>query len=293
MSESNLGETHSSIVWKPPSDRLVLREGIWRSQGTKSVSYPVEGNQRCLQIEDHSYWFRHRRNCILSVVRNHPPSGPIYDIGGGNGFMSLALQQAGFETVLVEPGTGAKNGLVRGVKQVIESTLEDAEFHPHSLPAAAAFDVVEHIEADTNFLRDLRRRLIPGGRFYCTVPAGQGLWSNDDIFAGHFRRYSRANLSARLHEAGFQIEFLSPVFLWLTLPVLICRTLPSLFQREKRSATPSPESLRSDHCLPHLLARIVKHVQAWEEARIRTGRPVWFGTSLLCVARSDPNHPLP
>ena len=136
--------------------------------------------------------------CIHAVIRLFPPAGTLYDIGGGNGFVALKLQSAGMDVALVEPGAGARNAFRRGVRNVIQATMEDARFHPHSLPAAAAFDVIEHIADDVAFLRGIRERLVAGGRFYCTVPAIPALWSEDDVHAGHFRRYNRRTLDAAM-----------------------------------------------------------------------------------------------
>ena len=36
------------------------------------------------------FWFRHRNDCIRELVRNFQPKGkvPIFDVGGGNGFLT-------------------------------------------------------------------------------------------------------------------------------------------------------------------------------------------------------------
>ena len=72
---------------------------------TRTDLYPLEG-ENLHQIEESSFWFKHRNACIEAAVKCHPPrsGGPIFDVGGGNGFVTLGLIRAGFETVLVEPG---------------------------------------------------------------------------------------------------------------------------------------------------------------------------------------------
>ena len=72
--------------------------GIWFSDKRENVSYPSDGNKICHNIEDISSWFKHRNNCILSVMKSYPPDqgGSVFDIGGGNGFVALALERAGF-----------------------------------------------------------------------------------------------------------------------------------------------------------------------------------------------------
>lgn len=274
-------------AWQPPSDFLQLQGGMWHSASVSPVSYPDTGNEACFQVEDGSYWFRHRMDCLLTAVLHFPPAGTFYDIGGGNGFVALALQSAGVEVALVEPGSGARNALRRGVRHVIHSTMEGARFHLHSLPAAGAFDVVEHVEDDGAFLRSIHERLAHGGRFYCTVPALPLLWSEDDVHAGHFRRYTRRTLCATLSEAGFTVEFASYFFAWLTAPVAMFRSLPSRLHLANRRGIGTSASFQAEHHLPAALAGLVGRAQTWELDRVRARRPLPFGTSLLCVARAN------
>src|SRR5580698_4932793 len=107
--------------------------GIWFCKGNSNVSYPSAGNENCFQVEDHSFWFQHRNRCISSIVRGFPPAGALFDLGGGNGFVSLGLESAGWESIVVEPGRmGAINARKRGLANVICATLEDADFRSHS-----------------------------------------------------------------------------------------------------------------------------------------------------------------
>ncbi len=174
-------------------------DGIWYShQDNQNISYPSDGNENCLAVEDGSFWFRHRNNCIASIVKTYPPqdNGTIFDIGGGNGFVSLGLANAGFDVALLEPGSvGTRNAKKRGLKNVICATTDAAKLKQHSLPAVGLFDVIEHIEDDLAFLQSIRNLMKKGGRLYATVPAYSFLWSEEDIFAGHFRRYALEDIS--------------------------------------------------------------------------------------------------
>src|SRR5437879_1765583 len=146
--------------------------GIWSARNLSKVSYPDEGNASCLGVEDTSFWFRHRNNCILEVVKSLPAATAFFDVGGGNGYVAKALQDTGLEVVLVEPGsTGALNARRRGVQHVIRASLEDTGFLPEVLPAVGLFDVLEHVEDDRAFIRTVRNYLSPGGMVYLTVPA--------------------------------------------------------------------------------------------------------------------------
>ena len=61
--------------------------GIWFSKKRSHISYPEDGNLRCLAVEDSSFWFKHRNKCIIESMRLFPPEGVVYDVGAGNGYV--------------------------------------------------------------------------------------------------------------------------------------------------------------------------------------------------------------
>ena len=186
--------------------------GIWVAARSGAVSYPADGHAACFQVEERSFWFQHRNAVLVSVMRRlPPPSGIVFDVGGGNGFVARALQDAGWVTTVVEPGpVGAANARrSSGGANVVCARLEDAGFSRGALPAIGLFDVVEHVEDDARLLADVRELLAPEGRVFITVPAYQWLWSTEDDDAGHFRRYTAASLSAALGAAGLVVEYVS------------------------------------------------------------------------------------
>jgi len=262
----------------------VFANGLWQPRIISEVSYPEAGNDSCFAVEDGSYWFQHRNDCIVRIMRRFPPSGPVYDIGGGNGFVTLAIEAAGYQAVLVEPGTGALNALKRGVGTVIRSTLRDAAFEPASIPAAGLFDVVEHVEDDKAFIKTIHDALMPGGRLYCTVPAIAALWSFEDVHAGHFRRYSARSLSDAMTAAGLRVEFVSYFFSWLVPPLFLFRTLPTMIGR-RAGHSDRAGSMKADHSLPPLMRGAVAGVHRRESNRLSRGARIPFGTSIMCVAR--------
>src|ERR1044071_1413149 len=89
-------------------------ENIRISKSDRVISFPQDGHYECSQVEDGSFWFKHRNNCLLAAAKNFPPGGAIFDIGAGNGYVSAAFQQHGIDTVIVEPGIeGARNARAR------------------------------------------------------------------------------------------------------------------------------------------------------------------------------------
>lgn len=263
---------------------MLSEDGIWVARRTSAVSYPSDASDWCYEVESSSFWFAHRGQCILEALAAFPPEGPLFDIGGGNGYVSALLERQGYDAVLVEPSSkGARNARDRGVVHVVCATLQDAGFRAGVIPAAGLFDVVEHVDDDLAFLENVRALLRPGGRVYVTVPAYRWLWSVDDVRAGHYRRYSRGEIVARLEQAGFVVERATYLFSFLVLPLLALRSIPSkLGLRKVESRGHTGEHVPGS---PRLRA-VLDWLSRREVSRLRAGRTIPFGTSCLVVARA-------
>ncbi len=263
-------------------------QGIWVShQDAGQLSYPAGGHAACMAIEDDSFWFRHRNRCIVAAVRKWMPEniGPIFDIGGGNGFVGWGLEDAGYNVVLVEPGSdGAHNAKQRGLANVVCATTQGAGFAPGSMPAIGLFDVVEHIADDHAFMTEMRALLVRDGLAFITVPAHQWLWSQEDIDAGHYRRYTASSIIAVLRKSGFEIEFVTSFFRPLPLPILLLRAMP-----HRLGMRPGPNTAASaqrDHAVSAgASASLLNRLLASELTNIVAGRSMSIGASLLVVAR--------
>ncbi|MCI0498069.1 MAG: class I SAM-dependent methyltransferase [Planctomycetales bacterium] len=266
--------------------RLIRDEsGIWRSERSEQCHYPADGARRLNFIEDGSFWFTHRRDCILEMIKRFPPEPFILDVGGGNGFVALGLQKAGFNAVLLEPSAEAvMNARRRGIDHIICSTVDQARFDPHSIPAAGVFDVLEHIEDDSAFLAKLKGLLVPGGKLYLTVPALPCLWSHEDRYAEHFRRYRRDLLCTQLRECGFAVDYATYFFSYLVMPLFVVKVIPTKLGLAK---TYTHEQTQNEHVLPSGLKKtVVEMMNAWERKRIRRGNAVSPGTSIMIAAHA-------
>ena len=263
---------------------LTLQDGIWRSPRPSNVSYPEADADLLAAVEDNSFWFNHRNRIIIETLRAHPPAGPLFDIGAGGGVVSAALSRAGFQTVVVEPGTQAvKIAQRRGVEHIIHATFDDAGFQPGSLPAVGLFDVLEHIEDDAGVLANLNTAMATNGMLYITVPAYQWLWSDEDTRGGHFRRHTIGTLSRLIRENGFSIRFASYFFSLLPAPIWLFRTLPHLLGKRTEI---SANRLQQQHGgSPETGTRLATSLFNWERAVVRRGGKIPFGSSIILVAQ--------
>jgi 2-polyprenyl-3-methyl-5-hydroxy-6-metoxy-1,4-benzoquinol methylase len=258
---------------------------IYYSKSGSQISYPDEGNDICMQIEEHSFWFQHRNNAIVQLVSTYNNGKPFFDIGGGNGFVSKRIQAEGIETVLVEPGaTGVLNAKKRGIKNIICSTLEDAQFAPKSMDSVGMFDVVEHIEDDLGLLKNVHSCLKEKGHVYITVPAFQTLWSNEDKDAGHFRRYTSKSIDTLLKTAGFEVIYSTYLFSILPLPIFFFRSLTSKLGLNKRSN--DLEKHKKKHSVNKSSTRnLIDPILNWEIRRLKQSKKIRIGSSCIVVAK--------
>jgi SAM-dependent methyltransferase len=79
-------------------------------------------------------------------------------------------------------------------------------FDANSFDAITALDVIEHNQDDAAILTDSYRVLKPGGHMIITVPALMWLWSHNDVINAHVRRYSAAEITQKLAQAGFVVR---------------------------------------------------------------------------------------
>lgn len=277
-----LTASHSTI---PQLSSALARgdDGIWYADRQAEISHPEVCQDWYREVEDRSYWFKHRANCLVDLLRRFPPQGAIFDIGGGSGVMSLAMLRAGVAPVLVEPSqAAAASARSRGLRDVICSTLQDAQFHEGCLPAAAMFDVLEHIQYQRQILTDVAAALKPGGRLYITVPAYSWLWSEHDDNVGHFRRYTTGALRRALRDSGFDVEHASYIFAPLTLPILLMRSLPYRILGGGRA---TQQSFAKEHATDGgPLSRAMDWLLRLERWWARHRFPIPLGSSCIAVA---------
>lgn len=96
----------------------------------------------------------------------------------------------------------------------------------HRPDTVVCINVLEHVEDDGKALAQMRAVLQPAGRLALLVPALPCLYGTIDRKIGHYRRYTKRELAAKLRRAGFRIRALfymnvvAPLGWWLNNRVL-------------------------------------------------------------------------
>jgi 2-polyprenyl-3-methyl-5-hydroxy-6-metoxy-1,4-benzoquinol methylase len=79
------------------------------------------------------------------------------------------------------------------------------QFRERDLDTAVCLNVLEHVEDDVHALRNMRDTLQPGSTICLLTPANKWLYGPMDAVDHHFRRYTRAELNAKLAEANLSV----------------------------------------------------------------------------------------
>jgi 2-polyprenyl-3-methyl-5-hydroxy-6-metoxy-1,4-benzoquinol methylase len=76
----------------------------------------------------------------------------------------------------------------------------------HKIDTVVSLNVLEHVKDDALALSNMAGLLMPDGKLVLIVPAFEWLYGSMDASIGHFRRYTKASLSAKLAQAGFAVQ---------------------------------------------------------------------------------------
>lgn len=189
------------------------------------------------QTEDFEFAaLREARNYRAALLRDFSPylRGNILEVGAGIGqftsdLMNLPRVQ---RLVSVEPDPGFYATLQSRLPhhELVHGTVDD--LHEKSgWNAIFSVNVLEHIESDREELNKYFQLLRPAQGALCLfVPARPEIYAPIDKDFGHFRRYTRNELKAKLENAGFSLSqfcyfnFVGYFLWWLSFCLLKKRT---------------------------------------------------------------------
>ncbi|MEM9408710.1 MAG: methyltransferase domain-containing protein [Acidobacteriota bacterium] len=211
--------------------------------------FVAEAFSRLAEVEPHSFWFRERnQNILWALGRYFPDSSSVCELGCGTAFVLEALTRflpdatfVGCEVFtegLVEAGRRLEASTATGLDERLSLLQLDGRnlpFEEH-FDLFCAFDVLEHIEEDEVVLGNAHRALRPRGGLLITVPQHPFLWSHEDDYSGHQRRYRRKELVTKVEGAGFEVLRVSS-FVSLLLPLLIAQRAWSRFSKPPEPGT--------------------------------------------------------
>ncbi len=175
------------------------------------------------EMEGRHFWFRSRNRLILwALGRYFPAAESLLEVGCGTGYVLASVARA-FPRLRLAGSEYFAEGLPFAAGRIpgVELLQADARALPFvaEFDVVGAFDMLEHVAEDDVVLHNFQRVLRPGGGLLLTVPQHPWLWSAQDEYACHVRRYTANELRGKVEAVGLRVEMMTS-FVSLLLPAL-------------------------------------------------------------------------
>ena len=189
---------------------------------------------------EHHFWNYARARIIERHLRrsdsktvNH--QALVLDVGCGVGLTVDYLRHVGLDCRGVELGhPKLRPGLDDFVKIGTDARDLPVDIREQT-GTILLLDVLEHIQDPVAFIAELRANFPMLERVVITVPARMELWSNYDVYYGHFLRYDMRQLALLIDRAALEIITLKYFFVGL-YPVMWI--FARLFRRRSLATQP-------------------------------------------------------
>ena len=265
--------------------RPTLRDEIFQfAEDAPDAGFKPEYFPRLAAIEPEHFWFRARNALIQWALGKYfPKAESFFESGCGTGYVLAGIRET-FPRMRLIGSDIFTDGLVFAKARLpgVELYQMDAQriFFECEFDVVGAFDVLEHLVEDESALAQMFNAARPGGGLLVTVPQQRYLWSASDKFAMHQRRYSRAELRAKVQSAGFEIERITS-FNSLLFPLMV-------WSRMQQKRDQDLQRWRELEISP-ALNKIFESILKLERLLIKKGLSFPVGGSLLLIGRRSLN----
>lgn len=242
---------------------------------------PVE-YRKMADVEDVMWYYRALHRNVAAALRSVAPAGTaVLDAGCGTGGLLRALrrEERGWRLAGVDLSplacelTRERTGAL-----VLEGSVERMPFGASSYGAIVSCDVLCQVPNPACALDEFRRVLMPGGVLVLTMPAFPWMYSYHDRQVGNLRRYTRGGLADLLRGTG-----------WRPLQLTYWNMLPFPLAVLRRKVFPAREGESDVRLFSPFVESAFDAAMRLEHRWIARGYALPFGSSLLAVARAEPN----
>jgi len=225
------------------------------------------------------YYRALHRNVAAALSDVAAPEARVLDAGCGTGGLLRRLAETesrwqleglDFSEIAVETAR-ARTGRPVTLGSVTALPFADGEFD-----AVVSCDVVCQVADGRAALAEFRRVLKPGGALVLTMPAYRWMYSYHDRQVGNLWRCSRGELNALLRAGGLRPVW-SSYWNTTTFPLAVAR----------RKIFPASEGASDVFLFPPPIERAFDALMRAENASLRSGNTLPFGSSVIVVARVD------
>jgi 2-polyprenyl-3-methyl-5-hydroxy-6-metoxy-1,4-benzoquinol methylase len=155
---------------------------------------------------------RSRYRMLIKLIEKYKCTGPLIDLGGGDGTFLFKLYQTfqdKFRYDIADISTRALNSARK--YHFIDNFYEINLLEEKSLPTkrykvAICAEVLEHMRDWKVALNNVTKLIQAEGYLFVTVPHGQKFWSQHDDFAHHYRRFEKGEIEEYLKAQNWEIK---------------------------------------------------------------------------------------
>lgn len=189
--------------------------------------------------ESNYWWFTARLNIFQKLFENlrekglMPENAKILNLGCGTGIQTEIFSKYG-EVVSLDYSQDALDFCEkRNLTNLVRADAEKLPFRPESFDAVLCFDILEHIESDSNAVAEINRVLKKNGAAFISVPAFRFLWSSFDDVNWHKRRYRKREFEDLIRRNGLS-AYKAGYFNFFLFPLALIRRLyEKIFKRNE------------------------------------------------------------
>ena len=220
-------------------------------------------------------WWEHSR-ALLVKEEAKDERGLLIDVGCGEAHVLSNSVEIQDKFLVGVDAWLSPNWELGPNRAFVVADVTKLPFRSGAASVVISLDVFEHLQDETDCLKEIARVAAPDALTIVMVPALESLWSKHDEEVGHVRRYRRKDISRLLTESGMQVVKSTYFFMWLVPPAVI-RRLAGGYVNDKQSGGKR-------------LSLIGAKLSQFEALLVRRGVRLPIGTSVLVSARAGKKY---